>query len=397
MEKKCLIIGYYFYPDSRVGAKRYNLLSNYLGKKIKTLDILTIKEKYLPEKDESSVYGGEIHRTGIFPRRQYDGNKIIKILSKILLRVIPIDYHSAWIIPIFFKGIKITRKDNINTIIVTGPPFSPFVAAYLLSILFKVDLIIDYQDPWVFDDENGGKKFNWFLEKLILKKAKKIIFNTQRTKDEYLKLDLKFSIHEKSFVINNPYQSKENIDPLYLEKDKKVILYAGNFYGKRRLKYIFEPLIKMFAKDELKNEISIHVFGEIHDEDAELIKKLNLTDIIFEHDRIEYSKLTRFMKGADILYLSQGDDHGYSVPYKLIDYITIGRPILAVTSLNSSTYNFMQGLDCGIAADINDPDSIFKALKELLIDEKKFSYNGIEKYSLDNIGEYYNTMITNSN
>jgi glycosyltransferase involved in cell wall biosynthesis len=397
MEKKCLIIGYYFYPDSRVGAKRYNLLSNYLSKKIKTLCILTIKETYVPEKDESFVHGGKIFRTGMFPRRQYGGNKLINVLNKILLRIIPIDYHSGWIIPLVFNGIRIIKKNDINTVIVTGPPFSPFVAAYLLSILFKLDLIIDYQDPWFFDDDNGGNKFNWFLEKLILKKAQKIIFNTHRTKEEYLKQKLKFNILEKSFVINNPYLSTTNVDPLYLEKDKKVILYAGNFYGKRRLKYIFEPLVKLFTKDELKDKISIHVFGEIHNEDAALIKKLDLSDIIFEHERIEYYKLTRYMKGADILYLSQGEDHGYSVPYKLIDYITIGRPILAVTSLYSSTYNFMLGLDCGIAADIDDPNSIFEALKELLVDEKKFSYNGIEKYSLNNLGEQYYKIIFDSN
>ncbi len=45
----------------------------------------------------------------------------------------------------------------------------------------------------------------------------------------------------------------------------------------------------------------------------------------------------------------------------------------------------MQGLDVGIAADIDDPDAIYNALKELLIDEREFTFSGIEKYSLDNI------------
>ncbi len=83
----------------------------------------------------------------------------------------------------------------------------------------------------------------------------------------------------------------------------------------------------------MKNEVSIHVFGKIQDEDADLIKKLNLNEIVFDHEKIEYSLLTRYMKGADILYLSQGDDHSDCVPYKIIDYLTIGKPILAVTPL----------------------------------------------------------------
>jgi glycosyltransferase involved in cell wall biosynthesis len=395
MEKKILIIAYYFYPESGVGAKRYNLFTEYFSKKLKTLNILTIDERYVSGKDESIVHGGFVFRTRMFPRLGFEGNKVTKFLNKILLRIIPIDYYSALIIPLILKGRRIIKKNNINTIIVTGPPFSLFVAAYLLSIVFKIDLIVDYQDPWFFDNDNGGKKLNFFLEKLILKKAQKIILNTPEAKDEYLKLDDKINLIEKTYVIPNPFLNGEEINPRYLEKEKKVIVYAGNFYGMRRLNYIFEPLIRLFPNQELMNKVSIHVFGRIHPEDSEIIKKLKLSDLIVEHGRIEFCELRRYLMGADILYLSQGKDHCYSVPYKLIDYLTIKKPILVVTSLNSSTYNFMRDLDCGLVADIDNPNSIFEALREILINERKFSYMGMGKYSLENIAEDYFNIIKN--
>ena len=395
--KKCLIISYHFYPNGTVGAKRYNLFSYYLDKKLRILDILTVKEKYMPEKDEELIFGGKIYRTGMFPRYMYNGNKVIKAINnRIIVNLLPIDFYSTWIVPALFKGMRIVKKDQIDTIIVTGPPFSPFLTAYLICMFFNINLIIDYQDPWVLDvDRNESsfkKKYNWILERIILKKAKKIIFNTQQAKDEYLKLNLKFNINKKSFVILNPYIDN-NIKPRYLEKNKKVILYAGNFYGKRRLKYLFEPILKLYNYNELISKISIHIFGKIHDEDKKLINKMNLTEMIHEHERINYNLLASYMKGVDILYLSQGEDHGLSVPYKLIDYLTMKKPIIAVTSLNSSTYSFMQEVDCGIVANIEDPDSIYKALKEVLIDERIFSYKGIEKYSLDNIGDVFYKII----
>ncbi len=390
-------MGYYFYPDGRIGAKRFNLFSHYFSKKTKVIDILTIKEDYIKEKDRTIVHSGNIYRTGFYPRHGYNGNVFLKIFNKIFMRIAPIEYNSAWILPLVIKGFSIIKKDRIDTIIATGPPFSPFVAAFILSKIFKADLVIDYQDPWFFDEDNGGRKLNMFLEKRIMKRASKIIFNTDRTKEEYLKLKLDFNIADKSYVINNPYYQKENAEPLYLEKNKKVIIYAGNFYGRRRLKYIFKPLLKLYPDGKLKDEIALHVFGPIHEEDAQLIKELDLSDVVVEHERIEYSKLIRYMKGSDILYLSQGEDHGYSVPYKLIDYMTISRPVLAVTSINSSTYNFMQGLDCGLAADIDDPESIYLALKELLMNNRGFSYNGIEKYSYENLGEQFLNLLTNTN
>ena len=194
---------------------------------------------------------------------------------------------------------------------------------------------------------------------MLLKSAKYVIFNTQTALDKYVRQRLKFTIDHKSIVIPNPYLCEEKAEPLYLEKNKKVIIYAGNFYGKRRLKYIFEPLKKLFNNGELNNKVSIHVFGKIHQEDAGLIRELNLSKIITEHNWTSYSLLSSYMKGADILYLSQGDYHRDCVPYKLTDYLTIRKPILAVTSFDSATYDLMQEVDCGIAVDMDDIDSIY--------------------------------------
>ena len=398
--KNCMIIAYHFYPDGSVGAKRFNLFSNCLSKRLNVLDILTIKEKYIPEKDKTSLFGGNIYRTSIFPTYMFYGNKIIKAINnRLVVNLMPIDFYSAWILPILYHGIKIIKKDHIDTIIVTGPPFSPFIAAYLLCKIFKIDLIIDYQDPWFWDMDRKEslfrRKSNWIFEKIILKNAKKVIFNTEKAKEEYLNLSLKFKIAQKSYVIANPFFYEDNTEPKYLEKDKKVILYAGNFYGKRRLKYIFEPLLKLYDLKDLKKKISIHLFGKLHEEDEATIKQMDIKEIIYEHERINYKLLTSYMKGADILYLSQGDDHGLSVPYKFTDYLTIKRPILVVTSLNSSTYNFMKNLDSGIAADIDDPESIYNALKELLLSERKFSYRDIEKYSINNLSEEFYNIICN--
>jgi hypothetical protein len=399
MEKKCLIIAYHFYPSNDVGTKRYNLFTSFFSKRLKKLDVLTIKENYLYQKDETFIHGGKIYRTGFYPRFQDNARKLTaRIINRIVHKFFPIDHNSAWIIPALIEGIRIIIKDKINVVIVTGPPFSPFVTAYLLSIIFGIDLVIDYQDPWSLADDYEGsffkRKYTWFIEKLILKKAKRIIFNTQTALDKHLKQKFKFDISNKSYVVPNPYLCKEvTIEPLLLEEKRKVILYAGNFYGKRRIKYLFEPLLKLYSSNELKETVSIHVFGKLHKEDGELIKKLNLSDIVFEHERINYSLLEQYMKGADILYLSQGDDHRDCVPYKLTDYLTIKRPVLALTSPNSATDDFMKEVDCGIAADMDDPDSIYRALKELLLDERRISFDGIEKYSLNNVAEKYYQII----
>ncbi len=84
-----------------------------------------------------------------FPVYKDHAKKIIhRIINRILVKFFPIDRYSAWIIPSLFKGIKIILKDHIDTIIVTAPPFSQILVGYLLSVIFKIRLIVDYQDPW---------------------------------------------------------------------------------------------------------------------------------------------------------------------------------------------------------------------------------------------------------
>ena len=63
--------------------------------------------------------------------------------------------------------------------------------------------------------------------------------------------------------------------------------------------------------------------------------------MIINHERIEYHELLRYLKGADVLYIIQGNEHKYSIPYKLIDYLSVKKPILAVTSKFSATYNII--------------------------------------------------------
>ena len=105
--------------------------------------------------------------------------------------------------------------------------------------------------------------------------------------------------------------------------------------------------------------------------------------------------MIQYLKGADVLYLSQGDEHKYSIPYKLIDYLSIKKPILAVTSKYSATYDIMKEINCGEVGDINDCYSIYNALKSILVEEKNYTFKGREKYSIDFIFNSYLEIIKN--
>ena len=120
------------------------------------------------------------------------------------------------------------------------------------------------------DYSNLRKKINWFFEKRILQRADCLIFNTINAMKGYFALNLNFDIKEKSFVIPNAYIEYEVHQPKVLEKNKKTIVYAGNFYGSRSISYLFEPILRLISEGKLSFEnFSVHIFGMIPDPEWE--------------------------------------------------------------------------------------------------------------------------------
>ncbi len=381
-----------------MGAKRLSYLSHYLSEAGYNIFVVSANEKYNPPDDNSIPFGGRILKTLMFPPYYANADKIFKkIIRRIWETFTFADEYAGWILPATLNGIKFLRKNEINKILVTGPPFSQFIVGYILSKIFRKKLIIDYQDPWYFylpfhglTEKSLRYRFNFWLEKKILPRADRIIFNTNFVKKEYCKV---FSfikdIEEKSFVIENAFIPVNGLEPNSLEKNRKVLLYAGNFYGQRKINYLFEPLKKLENDGIIKpGSLAVHIFGKIADDDRELMNKYSLQDCVFEHSKVSFDEVLKYMKGADILYLPQGDDVKYSVPYKFFDYLSVKQPILAITSPNSATAEIVNEIGCGEVADISNSNSVFNALSNILNAKKQYSFNA-NKYSWQSITQRF--------
>lgn len=400
--KNILLISYYFAPSNIVGAKRFSYLSYCLSDAGFNIFVLTVKEKYNLPEDDSIPFSGKITRTSMLPPYYEKADTIFKkIIRRIWETFALADEYAGWIIPAIFKGIKVIRKNNVDKIIVTGPPFSQFIIGYILKAIFKKRFIIDYQDPWTFylhlhgiKRNSSRYKFNLWLERKMLDKADKIVFNTNLAKIEYCKtFSFIKNIEEKSVVIENAFVPVNNIEPLSLEKNKKIILYAGNFYGERKLSYLFRPIQQLNEEGAIsKDSLAIHVFGKITDEDKNYLSKYNFNNLVTEHNKVSTHEVLKFMKGADILYLPQGDDVNYSVPYKFFDYLSVKKPILAVTPVYSATAEVIKETGCGETGNINDSTSVYTALKKILCDKKNYTFNA-EQYTWASISSKYMKLI----
>ena len=398
-KKKVLIISFHFPPSSLVGAKRFAFLSGKLQKQNYEVNVLTVKEKYVVPKDRSIEFSGKVHRTAMYPSYNPIERKILKKIFCTLWKryLCIIDPFCGWLFPGLVKGYKIVKNRNIDVLIATGPPFTTMVIGFLLSKMTQAKLILDYRDPWT--NHNGNlwniisKKTNERIEKKAVKNASALVFCSRKMKDNFIERFGK-EIDEICHVVTNGFYNMEHIQPLSLGESQKNVVYAGNFYGERRIKLLANAITHAIEEGIItKENFRFHVFGTICAEDKHAIKRYGLDHLVKEYPRVSHKKLIRYLRMADILYLPSGSDVKYAIPYKFFDYLSVKRPILAVAPENSAVADMMREVDCGRQADIANDESIISNFREMIIEGDKFSYATAQKFAWENIAKQYSNVI----
>ena len=414
MNNKVLFIAYHFPPDAAVGALRSQKFVKYLPEYGWQPFVLTVHHKYysinefkrLDDVKDVIVERTECWRTPLqifidfrdkyrlknssnkeaesFSDSKSLYNKKIELsfLKKLVagLNWFP-DDKLYWLFPGFIKGILLIRRNKINLIVVSVPPHSAIIFAFLLSVMTGAKLVIDFRDPWCLSDVpdyNPFKpkflfKLESIIQKKILKKTESVIVTNENFKKAMLR-DNQFLDTCQVNVIHNgcdfsDFISINNNDIKF--QNKFIISYLGTFYFGRNPE-IFLKSISQFVKIKNLNEndIEIKFIGNVEQYEGisvrMMIKKAGLEKIVKIIGRVEYLEALRLMKESTLLLLL-APSQPYQIPAKIYEYIAAGRPILALTGLGA-TSSLVEDVHCGISVDHKDVTGIILALERLYED-----------------------------
>lgn len=401
--KKILIISHYYYPDDRVGAKRFGNLVEIFEKNFSEIHILTIPEKQIPKKDPSLSPSGIVHHAPMIPPPppypKQDDNIIKKVYSRLWEKhLCTIDRYVGWLIPGLFKALDIIKRNNIDLIIATSPPFTSLIVGALASFLTGKKLILDYRDPWTSlprkYPEPFGKIVSTLSEKFAVNRADAMVFCSDIMKDDFTRI-FRDNGKTRYYVLTNGFKELKNaFNSSMLNKKKYTMLYAGNLYRGRSIDLIAEPLYSLKKKYKIcKNSFEFVIFGNVPYKDLRTINKLKIQDLIRIEEILPYNKILSCIKEADVLFLPSADEHKYAIPYKFFDYIMSKRPILAVGPEGSAIENIMEKINCGKFCPANRSKLVENTLEDLLKNNSKCYRFIIHDYRWENIGNKYIEII----
>lgn len=225
-------------------------------------------------------------------------------------------------------------------------PLSSTILAEKLVDTFQVPWILHLSDPWTESPLFNYDKSSYHLktEKRCFQKASKICFTSEKTISIYSKKYPELSHKFEHFP--NVYDPSDVLPQNNVETSKKkfTLLYTGSLIGSRSLQLLLEAIEVL--EEEQKNKIEVLVAGGL---DARNKKQLQNHANIAQHlGFVPYQDLKDVYAKANALVAVDFDfknpKDGIYFPSKLLDYFAAQKPILAITSPNSTTDQVLKNM-----------------------------------------------------
>ncbi len=425
MTKKVLIITYYWPPAGGPGVQRWLKFVKYLPEfNIEPIVYIPENPNY-PLVDESLV--SEIPKTttilshlikepyklaGIFSKKSSKtiSKGIISdvekqgVIEKLMLYIrgnffIP-DARVSWVKPSMRYLSDYISKNNIETIITTGPPHSLHLIGLGLKESLNIRWLADFRDPWTtigyhkqLKLTKSSQKKHKTLEKQVLTSADHIITTSFVTKSQFKNIT-----NRPIKVITNGYDY-ETMDRFELDS-MFTIAHIGSLLSKRNPEVLWKVLSDLVKEDEgFAREFRLNLIGAVSDDVLESIEKHNLRSSVNNVGYVSHKEAITFQKKSQVLLLIEIDSNDTKciIPGKLFEYMVSNRPIIAIGPDESDVENIIKETNTGVYLGYHD----YELLKTTILAHfKSFKNNslqshpiGLQKYSRKKLTEQLVALI----
>ncbi|WNH10956.1 glycosyltransferase [Thalassobellus suaedae] len=336
---------------------------------------------------------------GIIPEQKKQS-----VVEKILLYIrgnyfIP-DARKSWVKPsVDFLSAYIS-KENIETIITTGPPHSLHLIGLQLKEKLGVKWIADFRDPWTTIGYHKqlkltevSKRKHKALEAQVLNTADQIVVTSSITKTEFQRIT-----NNSIAVITNGYDT-EKVGSVELDS-KFSISHIGSLLSKRNPEMLWKVLSELIKEyKDFAQDFQLTFVGSVSENVLNSIEKYGLSDYVNNIGYVSHLESIKFQKKSQLLLLIEIDseDTKCIIPGKLFEYIVSNRLILAMGPKDSDVEKIIKETNTGNYFSYDD----YESLKKIILEHYKAFQNktlqthpiGLQKYHRKALTESLSKLI----
>lgn len=411
MQKRVLIITYYWPPSGGSGVQRWLKFAKYLPEAGWEPVIFTPENPDFDLKDETLIKEIPSHLEVIkFPiwepyqlfskvkrKSKSHPGRLMEQKEKGLLErtaiwmranlLIP-DPRIFWVKPAVKFLEDLVKAGQFQAVITTGPPHSMHLIGRELKRKTGISWIADFRDPWSqweFLDTLPMapliRKRHEKLEQSVLKEANAVI-----TISPTFQQDLEKLAHRKVHLLTNGFDPADipaDFKPKKTENGKLHLVYSGIIDAIRNPIPLMEAL-----KDEFQasaEDVKWTFVGKVSEQVQAYVKAdAWLKERIHFAGYVSHKEVFGFYAKADVLVLILTDTKNAqgNIPGKLFEYLATGVPILALGDPMGDSAQILKDSGAGVVIAHSDAVGIKKRLRNLIdSDLKTINSADLEKYS----------------
>lgn len=374
-QKKTLIITYYWPPAGGPGVQRWLKFVKYLPEfnihpivyipqnpsyPIVDLSLLDEIPKELsiisqPINEPYKLAGflsplqSKTISSGVIPKEKQQ-----TLIQKLMLYVrgnyfIP-DARKAWVNPSVKYLSEYIQKEDIQTIITTGPPHSLHLIGMGLKEKHKLKWIADFRDPWTTIGYHKQLKLtkssalkHQQLEKKVLETADCIIVTSENTKKEFTS-----KTNQSIAVITNGYDVEHL--PKATKDDKFTLAHIGSLLSERNPKNLWRILNELIQENsDFEVHFQLKLIGVVSEDVLNSIHSHNLKNYVNVIGYLSHDDALMQQKESQVLLLVEIDseDTKAIIPGKLFEYMVSETPILAIGPKESDVETIIKSTNTG--------------------------------------------------
>jgi len=290
----------------------------------------------------------------------------------------PVDRSIYWSLRIIPAARKIIKKNDINVIFTTSPPFSPLVTGLVLKKIYGIPWVVDFRDPWTTEKLRYGStgwrlKINRFIERRALQEADGVIGVTPNWVDDLKHLTGDSETSDKFFLITNGYDETDFANHAVPDVDVETeikISHIGSIY-EGGLEVLLNGMSHL--DHSALSKLKVDIIGYMHPHDLDKLTQATTNgNISYQPQRLSHDQSLDLMRKSHVLLLSLPFEY---YPGKLFEYMRVGRPVLALAPEGSAA-ELIEQTQIGCVINREDTDQLTNVLEQIAFDYEGF----VERY-----------------
>lgn len=395
MQRRVLVVTYYFPPAGGPGVQRMLKTVRYLPEHGWTPVVLTVAAGAFPERDPSMASDLpadlEVIRTAApDPFRLYaaltgrgadeavqvgsvagEEGGAARLARWIRANLFLPDARVGWVPFAASAGLRRLRAGGIDALVTSGPPHSVHLTGWLLRRLTGVPWLADLRDPWTdinyyheLPHARWALRVDAALERAVLGAADAVT-TVSPAWQRLLQSKLRPGAATPVQVVQNGFDAADFQTPApALPTDRFVCTHTGSLYASRNPEALWHALARLRRLGATPH-LRVQLVGHVDPGVLQAVRRHGVEDWVEHVPYLPHDEAVGRTRASHVLLLSiePFEHQNGMITGKLYEYLAAARPVLALGPPEGDAAHLLRRTSGGQVFARDDVDSIEAALR----------------------------------